>query len=136
MAGVRGSRTAAAGGSKGYYAYKLFVPTMFLLLFITTGSLLYGANPATHPVRISSTQIQSNHLHAYVARTFLALRSDPLKTRLDLLYKQGNDHVALVNAYAAYARKLKLDNMKQVRIFQDQGTLLTWEIGSLRMAYR
>jgi alpha-1,4-galacturonosyltransferase len=101
----------------------LLVPTMFLLLFfITTGSLLYRVNTATYPVQISSTNTPYNNhlLHAYVTRTFLALKSDPLKTRLDLLFKQANDHLSLVNAYAAYARRLKLENMKQVRIFTDQ----------------
>ena len=52
-------------------------------------------------------------------RTFLALNSDPLKTRLDLIYKQANDHVTLVNAYAAYARKLKLEISRQMRMFDD-----------------
>lgn len=55
-------------------------------------------------------------------RTFLALKSDPLKTRLDLIYKQANDHVTLVNAYAAYARKLKLEISKQLRLFDDLAT--------------
>uniref|UniRef100_A0A0D6R120 Hexosyltransferase n=1 Tax=Araucaria cunninghamii TaxID=56994 RepID=A0A0D6R120_ARACU len=123
MAGVRVPRGAAAG-SKGSScnANRLFAPTMFLLLFFTAGSLLYGANPSTHQVRISGAQMPagSTHLHAYVSRTFLALKTDPLKTRLDLLYKQANDHLALANAYAAYARRLKLENTKQVRIFTDQ----------------
>lgn len=52
-------------------------------------------------------------------RTFLAIKSDPLKTRLDLIYKQANDHMTLVNAYAAYARKLKLDISRQLRMFDD-----------------
>lgn len=52
-------------------------------------------------------------------RTFLALNSDPLKTRLDLIYKQANDHITLVNAYAAYARKLKLDISRQLKMFDD-----------------
>lgn len=57
--------------------------------------------------------------NAYMRRTFLALNSDPLKTRLDLIYKQANDHVTLVNAYAAYARKLKLEISRQMRMFDD-----------------
>lgn len=52
-------------------------------------------------------------------RTFLALNSDPLKTRLDLIYKQANDHITLVKTYAAYARKLKLENSKQLKMFDD-----------------
>lgn len=67
--------------------------------------------------------------NAYVHRTFLALKSDPLKTRLDLIYKQANDHMTLVNAYAAYARKLKLDISRQLRLFND----LASDISDLQM---
>lgn len=62
---------------------------------------------------------ESGPVRTYVSRTFLALKSDPLKTRLDLVYKQAYDHVALINAYAAYARKLKLENSKQLKVFED-----------------
>ena len=58
-------------------------------------------------------------------RTFLAIKSDPLKTRLDLIYKQANDHMTLVNAYAAYARKLKLDISRQLRMFDELDKNLT-----------
>jgi len=63
--------------------------------------------------------------NAYVQRAFLAVKSDPLKTRLDLIYKQANDHMTLVNAYAAYARKLKLDISKQLRMFDELTKNLT-----------
>jgi len=63
--------------------------------------------------------------NAYVQRTFLAVKSDPLKTRLDLINKQANDHMTLVNAYAAYARKLKLDISKQLRMFDELAKNLT-----------
>lgn len=49
----------------------------------------------------------------------MSINSDPLKTRLDLIHKQANDHIALVNAYAAYARKLKLEIAKQLKMFED-----------------
>ncbi|CAH2056550.1 unnamed protein product, partial [Thlaspi arvense] len=57
--------------------------------------------------------------NAYVHRTFLALNSDPLKTRLDLIYKQANDHVALVNAYGVTQGKLKIEISRQLRKFDD-----------------
>ena len=63
--------------------------------------------------------------NAYVQRTFLAVKSDPLKTRLNLIYKQANDHMTLVNAYASYARKLKLDISKQLRMFDELANNLT-----------
>ncbi|KAI8002549.1 putative galacturonosyltransferase 9 [Camellia lanceoleosa] len=34
-------------------------------------------------------------------------------------FTAANDHVALVNAYGAYARKLKLENSRQLRMFDD-----------------
>lgn len=57
--------------------------------------------------------------NAHVRRSFLAWQSDPVKTRLDLIYNQANNHVALVNAYATYARKLKLEISKQLKMFDD-----------------
>ena len=67
--------------------------------------------------------------NAYVHRTFLALKSDPLKTRLDLIYKQASDHMTLVNAYSVYARKLKLEISRQLRLFND----LASEFSDLQM---
>lgn len=52
-------------------------------------------------------------------RSILALKSDPLKPRLDQIRKQAEDHRGLALAYASYARKLKLENSKIVRIFAD-----------------
>ncbi|KAG8384553.1 hypothetical protein BUALT_Bualt04G0129800 [Buddleja alternifolia] len=57
--------------------------------------------------------------NAYVQRTYLALQSDPAKSSLDMIYNQANNHIALVNAYAAYARKLKLEISKQLKMFDD-----------------
>ncbi|CAM8914591.1 unnamed protein product [Rhodiola kirilowii] len=52
-------------------------------------------------------------------RSVLALKSDPLKPKVDQLRKQAEDHKSLVMAYASYARKLKLENSKLVRQFAD-----------------
>ncbi|KAH9603685.1 hypothetical protein KSS87_009261 [Heliosperma pusillum] len=52
-------------------------------------------------------------------RSMLALKSDPLKPRIDQIKKQADDHRNLVLAYASYARKLKLENSKMLRIFAD-----------------
>ncbi|KAF3443970.1 hypothetical protein FNV43_RR13660 [Rhamnella rubrinervis] len=118
---VRGSRGGGGGLGLGglslrsFFSYRIFVSAMFSLLFIATLSVLLTTNPTT-PHHDSALPTSGN---AYVHRTFLALKSDPLKTRLDLIYKQASDHVTLVNAYAAYARKLKLEISKQLRLFDD-----------------
>ncbi|KAG8366988.1 hypothetical protein BUALT_Bualt16G0025700 [Buddleja alternifolia] len=57
--------------------------------------------------------------NAHVERSVLAWQSDPLKYRSDLIYSQANNHIALVNAYATYARKLKLEISKQLKLFDD-----------------
>ncbi|CAA6667914.1 unnamed protein product [Spirodela intermedia] len=44
---------------------------------------------------------------------------DSLKPRLDQIRKQAHDHAAIANAYASYARKMKLESSKQVRLFTE-----------------
>uniref|UniRef100_A0A2P2KKD7 Hexosyltransferase n=1 Tax=Rhizophora mucronata TaxID=61149 RepID=A0A2P2KKD7_RHIMU len=118
---VRGGRGAGGGGGlnagllRGLFSYRIFVSAMFTLLFVATLSVIL----TTHPSASETDPSLPTSGNAYVQRTFLALKSDPLKTRLDLIYKQANDHMMLVNAYAAYARKLKLDISKQLRLFDD-----------------
>ncbi|TQD81985.1 hypothetical protein C1H46_032448 [Malus baccata] len=117
---VRGSRGGGGSGFGGFslrsfFSYRIFVSAMFSLLFFATLSVILTTNPST-PHHDSTLPTTGN---AYMRRTFLALNSDPLKTRLDLIYKQANDHVTLVNAYAAYARKLKLEISRQMRMFDD-----------------
>ncbi|KAM1324115.1 hypothetical protein PS2_044912 [Malus domestica] len=116
MRGSRGGGSGFGGFSlRSFFSYRIFVSAMFSLLFIATLSVILTTNPST-PHHDSALPTTGN---AYMRRTFLALNSDPLKTRLDLIYKQANDHVTLVNAYAAYARKLKLEISRQMRMFDD-----------------
>ncbi|CAN6450287.1 unnamed protein product [Victoria cruziana] len=127
LGGIRvGARSMERGSAHGFFralfSYRVFVTAMFSLLFLASLSLLTTTTSTTtmpDPVGLLRNPNHQHHLHAYVSRTFLALKTDPLKTRLDLIMKQSNDHVALVNAYAAYARKLKLENTKQVRLFAE-----------------
>ncbi|KAF3962108.1 hypothetical protein ACB098_01G219900 [Castanea mollissima] len=119
---VRVSRGGGGGGGfclggfslRSFFSFRIFVSAMFSLLFIATLSVVL-TNPST-PDHNSGLPTPGN---AYVRRTFLALNSDPLKTRLDLIYKQASDHITLVNAYAAYARKLKLEISRQLAMFND-----------------
>ncbi|XP_014516059.1 probable galacturonosyltransferase 9 [Vigna radiata var. radiata] len=110
---TRGTR----GGStfRGLFSFRIFISAMFSLLFIATLSVLFTNNPSTSQ-DVSDLPTTGN---AYVHRTFLALKSDPLRTRVDLIHQQAKDHIALVNAYGAYARKLKLDISKQLKTFDE-----------------
>ncbi|XP_073296176.1 probable galacturonosyltransferase 9 [Primulina huaijiensis] len=112
---VRGVRVGSGGGSgiRSFFSYRIFVSAMFTLLFLATLSVLFTSHPSHDEAIMETTG------NAYVKRTFLAWQSDPLKTRLDLIQNQANNHVALVNAYAAYARKLKLEISKQLKMFDD-----------------
>ncbi|XP_021895765.1 LOW QUALITY PROTEIN: probable galacturonosyltransferase 9 [Carica papaya] len=89
---VRGSRGGGAGSAAGvglrsFFSYRVFVSAVFSLLFLATVSVLLSSH---HDTKIPITG------DAYVHRTFMALKSDPLKTRLDLIHKQANEHVALL----------------------------------------
>ncbi|KVH92611.1 probable galacturonosyltransferase 9 [Cynara cardunculus var. scolymus] len=107
--------SAFSSALRSFFSYRIFVSAMFTLLFFATASVLFSSHPAHFN---DNSEIQTTG-KAYMHRTFLALKSDPLKTRLDLIHKQASDHIVLVNAYAAYARKLKLEISKQLRVFDD-----------------
>ncbi|KAI4321316.1 hypothetical protein MLD38_034713 [Melastoma candidum] len=114
--GGRGSSSFGGAGLRGggFSSYRIVVSAAFTLLFLVTLSVLLSS--PHHPRHHSSmSKTGSNYMH----NTLLAFNSDPLKTRLDLTYRQANDHITLVNAYAAYARKLKLDISRQVSMFDE-----------------
>ncbi|XP_057768558.1 probable galacturonosyltransferase 9 isoform X1 [Salvia miltiorrhiza] len=112
---VRGNRVGSSGGSvlRSFFSYRIFVSAMFTLLFLATLSVLLTSHPSHNDSVVDASG------NAHVRRSFLAWQSDPVKTRLDLIYNQANNHIALVNAYATYARKLKLEISKQLKMFDD-----------------
>ncbi|CAN6981234.1 unnamed protein product [Brassica oleracea var. botrytis] len=100
----RGGRNGVGSGLRSFFSYRIFISALFSFLFLATFSVV-----------LNSSRHQP-HLDHTLPRTF---QSDSLKTRLDLIHKQATDHLTLVNAYAAYARKLKLDASKQLKLFED-----------------
>lgn len=87
---------------------------VFLLLVL---SFLFTS--ASDPADLSVGNSHNLRGFRSVGRSVLALKSDPLKPRLDQIKKQADDHRSLALAYASYARKLKLENSKLVRIFAE-----------------
>ncbi|EPS65125.1 glycosyltransferase [Genlisea aurea] len=112
---VRGGRFGSGGGfgMRSFFTYRIFVSALLTLLFLATFSVLLTSHPPRKHTAIDPPG------SGRVRRTFSALQSDPLKTRLELIHETANNHVALVNAYAAYARKLKLEISKQLKMFDD-----------------
>ncbi|CAI9109941.1 OLC1v1009883C1 [Oldenlandia corymbosa var. corymbosa] len=114
---VRGSRVGGGSGVgsalRNFFSYRIFVSAMLSLLFIVTLCVLFSSNGSQHDGVILTSG------NTYVQRTFQALNSDPIKTRLDMIQRQAVDHIALVNAYAAYARNLKLEISRQLKMFDD-----------------
>ncbi|CAG7881948.1 unnamed protein product [Brassica rapa] len=100
----RGGRNGVGSGLRSFFSYRIFISALFSFLFLATFSVV-----------LNSSRHQP-HLDHTLPRTF---QSDPLKARLDLIHKQATDHLTLVNAYATYARKLKLDASKQLKLFED-----------------
>ncbi|XP_022925155.1 galacturonosyltransferase 8-like isoform X2 [Cucurbita moschata] len=60
-----------------------------------------------------------SHRINYVRRSPLDVESDPLKPRLDRILKQADDNRNLLHAYSSYARRLKLEYSKLVRVCTD-----------------
>ncbi|KAI3747962.1 hypothetical protein L6452_10727 [Arctium lappa] len=113
--GRGGGGSAFSSALRNFFSYRIFVSAMFTLLFFATASVLFSSH---HAYFSENSEMQTTG-RAYMHRTFLALKSDPLKTRLELIHKQASDYIVLVNAYAAYARKLKLEISKQLKMFED-----------------
>ncbi|KAG7580355.1 Glycosyl transferase family 8 [Arabidopsis suecica] len=113
--GRGGVGSGQSTGLRSFFSYRIFISALFSFLFLATFSVVL--NSSRHQPHQDHTLPSMGN--AYMQRTFLALQSDPLKTRLDLIHKQATDHLTLVNAYAAYARKLKLDASKQLKLFED-----------------
>ncbi|RAL43411.1 hypothetical protein DM860_012552 [Cuscuta australis] len=109
---------AAGRSAAGVFPVKLFacVLAMAVFLFVSI-SLRYthSSDPSDPDVGIPHDPFGVGP----VRRSVLALKSDPLKPRLDLIRKQADDHRTLALAYASYARKLKLENSKLVRVFAE-----------------
>lgn len=68
-------------------------------------------------------------------RRILALKSTPLQLRIDQIRKQAADNALLSSSYAAYARRLKLDNSKQLRLFADASRNLSLLLSSRRRLF-
>ncbi|KAL3616322.1 Galacturonosyltransferase 8 [Castilleja foliolosa] len=83
------------------------------------GSFFFAATSNRDDLEFGFPSSSSGSQLASLRRSILALKSDPLKPRLDQIRKQADDHRSLALAYASYARKLKLENSKLVRIFAD-----------------
>ncbi|PWA99739.1 Glycosyl transferase, family 8 [Artemisia annua] len=109
---VRSSRGSA---SSSVFSHRFFISALFALLFFLTASLLFSSRP-THFITTSETRTTGR---AHTHRAFLALKSDQFKTRLDLIHKHATDHIVLVNAYGSYARKLKIEISKQLKVYED-----------------
>ncbi|XP_074576423.1 putative galacturonosyltransferase 9 [Curcuma longa] len=105
MAGLRPSRPSSA--FRAFFSYKVFASALFALLFLAALSAF-----------LSSSSSPSHHSPTFALRRHRFLASDPLRARVDLIYRQAADHSVLATAYAAYARRLKLDSSRQLRIFE------------------
>ncbi|KAK1353184.1 Hexosyltransferase [Heracleum sosnowskyi] len=100
----------------------LLISAVALLFFITLSSppLVSDLPIVTGYNNVDDDVVQGDvGSLIHTSRSVLALKSDPLRPRLDQIRKQADDHKSLVLAYASYARKLKLENSKLVRIFAD-----------------
>ncbi|KAJ7961583.1 Hexosyltransferase [Quillaja saponaria] len=121
MANNRTVRTGGRGIRSFTVSFRLFgsAITVALCVFFAVSFLFTtDSHATTDDLQQSGFHIVSRGL-GFTRRSVLALKSDPLKPRLDQIRKQADDHRSLALVYASYARKLKLESSKLVRIFAD-----------------
>ncbi|KAK1266433.1 putative galacturonosyltransferase 9 [Acorus gramineus] len=120
MAGGGGIRIGRSIGERnGIRPSRIIISAVFLLLFLVSLFSIFSSNSS------SSTTDTGSSSSSSTSHTFLALNSDPSKTRQSLIHKQATDHIALANAYASYGRRLKLDASRQLRLFESLASSLS-----------
>lgn len=121
---LRSSRTSlpdrnnAVSGTGIRLTFNLFASFLAIAVFIFF-ALSFLFTSSSDPADLHAGNSHDLSGVRSVRRSVLALKSDPLKPRLDQIKKQADDHRTLALAYASYARKLKLENSKLVRVFAE-----------------
>ncbi|KAL6339981.1 hypothetical protein AAG906_038816 [Vitis piasezkii] len=110
----RNGAFSSTGLSRFFALRILFASAMAFALFLFASVFLLASDTAS-----SNYDNMGSYGFGSTRRSVLAVKSDPLKPRLDQIRKQAEDHKSLALAYASYARKLKLENSKLVRVFAD-----------------
>lgn len=110
----RNGAFSSTGLSRFFALRILFASAMAFALFLFASLSLLASDTAS-----SNYDNMGSYGFGSTRRSVLAVKSDPLKPRLDQIRKQAEDHKSLALAYASYARKLKLENSKLVRVFAD-----------------
>ncbi|KAB2636593.1 galacturonosyltransferase 8-like [Pyrus ussuriensis x Pyrus communis] len=113
-----GGRGGAARSSVASFRV-LAMAIAVAVVFVFSLSFVFASRTDSSDVGDSGLDSGSFDGLGSTRRAVLALKSDPLKPRLDQIRKQADDHRTLALAYASYARKLKLENSKLVRVFAD-----------------
>ncbi|CAL5424881.1 unnamed protein product [Camellia sinensis] len=112
-------RKTGLSGAVASFKFMFFASAITVAVFLFFTLSLFVTPSTTNPSDLNLGFASASDGVGSVRRTVLALKSDPLKPRLDQIRKQADDHRSLVLAYASYARKLKLENSKLVRGFAD-----------------
>ncbi|RRT63956.1 hypothetical protein B296_00020694 [Ensete ventricosum] len=94
------------------------VAAIFLILSPTATVPEVSGKEDEGLMSLPPSDLYSSDLH-FVRRSVLAVRSDPLRSRAELIRKQVGDHAAVAGAYASFARRLKLESSKQARLFAE-----------------
>ncbi|XP_061348298.1 galacturonosyltransferase 8 [Gastrolobium bilobum] len=96
-----------------------FTVSIAICIFFTLSFIFTTHSYSSHQQNHLGSDDGVAHGFESIRRSVLALKTDPLKPRLDQIRKQADDHRSLALVYASYARKLKLESSKLVRIFAE-----------------
>ncbi|KAG5027547.1 hypothetical protein JHK86_023461 [Glycine max] len=93
--------------------------SIVLCIFFVLSFLFTAHSYSSHQHHNAGSDGGVAHGFESIRRSVLALKTDPLKPRLDQIRKLTDDHRSLALVYSSYARKLKLESSKLVRIFAE-----------------
>ncbi|KAH7277045.1 hypothetical protein KP509_39G031700 [Ceratopteris richardii] len=119
------TRRLPSSPSPSFFGRRSFLSAfavIFLLFTVFATSSRDDSNSHTGSEElVSDISGQETHL----MRRLTSVTSDPLRSKVDSLFKQATEHLSIANTYASYARISKLEMMKEVRIFTEQARAFT-----------
>ncbi|PON59370.1 Galacturonosyltransferase [Trema orientale] len=121
MANLRAPLRAGAGlGRTLSFSFRALASAIAVVVVFFFFSLSFLSSSGSHSSDLTPFGLSTGSYGVEsTRRSMLALKSDPLKPRLDQIRKQAEDHKSLALTYAVFARKLKLENSKLVRVFAE-----------------
>ncbi|KAJ6810386.1 putative galacturonosyltransferase 9 [Iris pallida] len=115
---MAGGRRGGPMGLQSFFSYRVLVSAIFTLLFLASLSLFLSSKASTPSSSSSSEETTATTSTSPLPLRHLTFLSPTHRSRLSVLRRHAADHAALAQAYASFARKLKLSSSRQLHTFE------------------